>query len=160
MCHPPAAALFETGSSRMPQTRTVLVIDDDPNIREVLQLVLEDHGFRVIGAPDGEVGIDKALKDKPHLIIVDMMMPKVSGFIVLERLKHQHKLTTPIIMLTGNESDHQRAYAEFLGADLYLTKPIRPYQLFEAIARFLPVGFAPHSYATAATVQEPVGQRY
>lgn len=122
----------------MTTSRTVLVIDDDPNLRDALQLVLRDNGFNVCTAPDGEIGIARALQDRPQLIIVDMMMPKVSGFVVIEQLKQQHQLHTPIIMLTGHDNEHQRAYAEFLGADVYLTKPIRAHQLFAAIDQLCP----------------------
>jgi len=123
----------------MPIQRTVLVIDDDSNVREVLQMALEDCGYRVLCAPDGEVGISRALKEAPDLVIVDMMMPVVSGFVVLERLKQQHQFAVPIIMLTGNESDQQRLYAEFLGVDVYLNKPVRRTHLLEAVSRFCPL---------------------
>jgi DNA-binding response OmpR family regulator len=122
----------------MPAARTVLVIDDDPDIRDLLRSALEDRGFRVQCAPDGEIGIIKALNASPDLVIVDMMMPRASGFQVLEKLKLHHGLPAPIIMLTGNDSDHQRAYAESLGVDAYLCKPVRPAQLFQTVDRFCP----------------------
>jgi DNA-binding response OmpR family regulator len=100
---------------------------------------LEDRGYLVVCAPDGEVGVARALKDRPDLVIVDMMMPRASGFVVLERLKQQHRVRVPIIMLTGNDSDHQRAYAEFLGADVYLNKPVRPSQLFQSVDQLCPL---------------------
>ena len=123
----------------MSAIRTVLVIDDDPDICETLQMALEGHGYRVICAADGETGIHRALKDRPDLLIVDMMMPRTSGFVVLDRLKHHHRLQVPIIMLTGNESDHQRAYAELLGVDEYLNKPVYPAQLFRSVNHFCPL---------------------
>jgi DNA-binding response OmpR family regulator len=122
----------------MAVTRTVLVIDDDPDIREALQAILEGRGLCVRCAADGEVGIASALDAPPDLVIVDMLMPRASGFVVLERLKQQHRLTVPVIMLSGIDSDHQQAFAEFLGADLYLRKPVRPAQLFQAVDRFCP----------------------
>jgi DNA-binding response OmpR family regulator len=122
----------------MPVARTVLVVDDDPDICEALQATLEARGLRVRCAPDGEAGIASALGAPPDLMIVDMMMPRASGFVVIERLKQHHRLMVPIIMLTGNDSDHQRAYAELLGADVYLRKPIRPAQLFQAVDRYCP----------------------
>jgi DNA-binding response OmpR family regulator len=127
--------------------RTVLVIDDDPNVQEALQIALEDQGYQVFGAADGETGILRALRDGPDLIICDMMMPRVSGFRVVERLKSDHRLTTPIIMLTGNDSDHQKTYAEFLGVDGYLLKPVRPQQLFHAVNRLCPPTMPVPSYA-------------
>lgn len=122
----------------MSDARTVLVIDDDPDICEALQTALEGRGLRVRCAPNGEIGMESALRNPPDLVILDMMMPRVSGFIVLERLKQHHRLNVPIIMLSANDSDHQRAYAEFLGADLYLHKPIRPAVLFQAVDRLCP----------------------
>ena len=124
----------------MTGTRTVLVIDDDPDIRDLLRDALEDRGYRVVCAPDGVVGVARAVKAPPDLVIVDMMMPRASGFVVLERLKQEHRLPVPIIMLTGNDSDHQRAYAECLGVDLYLNKPVGPAELFRAVERFCPPG--------------------
>ena len=118
--------------------RTVLVIDDDPDIRDLLQDALQGRGFRVDCAPDGEVGVAKAIQSPPDLVIVDMLMPRVSGFTVLERLKQHHRLPVPIIMLTGNDSDQQRAYAEFLGVDAYLNKPVHPALLFETVDQFCP----------------------
>ncbi len=118
---------------------TVLLIDDDPNVRESLRMVLRDEGYRVIEACDGELGIGKAVSERPNLIIVDMMMPKVSGFLVIERVKHQHRLNVPIVMLTGNDSDHQRSYAEFLGVDAYLSKPVRMSQLMAVVERLCPL---------------------
>lgn len=117
--------------------RTVLVIDDDPDVLEAIQIVLEDRGFRVVCAADGDSGIRRALSDRPDLVIVDMMMPRTSGFVVLDRLKHHHRLHTPIIMLTGNESDQQREYAVFLGVDEYMSKPVQPAQLLRSIDYFL-----------------------
>jgi len=104
--------------------QTILVIDDDPDIRGDLQMLLEDQGYRVITAPDGAAGLNRAISERPNLVIVDMMMPKMSGFVVLERLKQEDHPSLPVIMLTANESDQQRAYAEFLGVDAYLNKPI------------------------------------
>jgi DNA-binding response OmpR family regulator len=122
----------------MTVARTVLVIDDDPDIRELLQDVLQERGFRVVCAPDGDIGVAKAVQAPPDLVICDMMMPRASGFTVLERLKQHHRLSIPIIMLTGNDSDQQRTYAEFLGVDVYLNKPVRADELFEAVDRFCP----------------------
>lgn len=130
--------------------RTVLVIDDDPGVQEALQIALEDQGYLVVGATDGETGIAQALRDAPDLVICDMMMPRVSGFVVVERLKADRRFRVPIIMLTGNDSAHQRTYAEFLGVDDFLLKPIRPQQLFHAVNRLCPPSKPVPSYAGAS----------
>lgn len=126
----------------MAVARTVLVIDDDPDIRDLLRSALEERGFHVHCAADGEIGVSKAISSPPDLVIVDMMMPRASGFQVLEKLKQHHHLPVPVIMLTANDSDQQRAYAEFLGVDAYLNKPVRPAQLFQAVDRFCPPAVA------------------
>jgi len=123
----------------MSDSCTVLVIDDDPDVRDVLQMALEKWGYRVLCAADGDAGIARALSDGPDLIILDMMMPRVSGFAVLQRLKQHHRLEVPVIMLSAIESDHQRAYAEFLGADLFLMKPIRPLDLLQNVRGLCPL---------------------
>jgi DNA-binding response OmpR family regulator len=128
---------------------TILVIDDDPDIRCDLTMLLEDQGYRVITAGDGQAGLNRAQADRPDLVIVDMMMPKMSGFIVLERLKQHQKQQLPVIMLTANESDHQRAFAEFLGVDAYLNKPIGTKALLDRVHGLCPIKSSqPTSVAT------------
>jgi DNA-binding response OmpR family regulator len=125
------------GAAFMVAPQTILVIDDDPDIRDDIQSLLENQGYRVVTAPDGQVGLQRALTDKPDLIVVDMMMPKVSGFVVVERLRQAQQMV-PIIMLTANESVHQRTWAEFLGVDAYLKKPVRFRQLLDHMRRLCP----------------------
>jgi DNA-binding response OmpR family regulator len=140
----------------MVDTPTILVIDDDADIRGDLQMILEDQGYRVVTAPDGQVGLKCALAERPNLIICDMMMPKMSGFIVLERVKQHQHLKTPFIMLTGNSSDHQRAFAEFLGVDAYLNKPIGIKALRDQLQRFCPIPLAGPMVATPMPVETTV----
>jgi DNA-binding response OmpR family regulator len=128
---------------------TILVIDDDPDIRSDLQSLLQDRGYRVLTACDGQAGLQRAIADKPDLVIVDMMMPKMSGIMVVERFKQQSKRPVPVIMLTGNESEHQRTLAEFMGVDVYLNKPIGIRQLLEHTQRLCPHSPAPEPAVTA-----------
>jgi DNA-binding response OmpR family regulator len=123
----------------MPAARTVLVIDDDPDIRDAVRDVLQDRGLTVVCAPNGEAGLVRAAADRPDVVIVDMMMPGISGFMVLERLKRQSRVRIPVIMLSGNESGYQRAYAEFLGVDHFLNKPVGAAILFDTVQKLLPV---------------------
>ena len=113
--------------------KKILLVDDDREIVESMRIALDASGFETLVARDGNQGLAMVECEDPDLVILDMMMPRVSGFIVLERLKQHHRLSVPIIMLSANDSDQQRAYAEFLGADLYLHKPIRPAVLFQAV---------------------------
>jgi len=123
----------------MSDSRTILIVDDDTDIRELIQIALEEWGYQVVSAADGNAGVALALTDRPDLVILDMMMPRVSGFAVLQRLRQQHRLDVPVIMLSGIESDHQRDYAELLGADLFLKKPIRPLELLQSVRRLCPL---------------------
>ena len=126
---------------------TILIIDDDPSVRESLEIVLVHEGYRVLTASDGEAGIQAARTQLPNLIIVDMMMPFASGFVVTERLKQHYRLEIPIIMLTANDGEHQRSFAEFLGVDRYLNKPIRQRHLLEAVSSLCPGPVPTPTYA-------------
>lgn len=122
---------------------TILVIDDDPGVRESLRSVLEDWGYRVRLAADGQAGIDAALARIPDLIIVDMMMPRASGFTVLDRLRNQHHLSVPIVMLSGNGNEPQRSLAAVLGADRFLNKPVHAEELQNVLSELLAVSPSP-----------------
>lgn len=115
-------------------------------------MVLEDHGYRVITAPDGVSGLRMASDERPDLVIVDMMMPRMSGFTVLERIKESSTLTMPVLMLTANESDEQRTFAHCLGVDAYLNKPIGTRQLIDHVQRLCPVSRP----LTLSTARNPV----
>src|SRR5262245_43441455 len=123
----------------MDPSKTILVIDDEPDIIIGQQTALERAGYRVLTAGDGQSGIALALHERPDLVIVDMMMPRQSGFVVLERLKEHFGTDFPVIMMTANAADEQRAYAEFLGVDAYLLKPITAEQLLITVRRCLPL---------------------
>lgn len=140
----------------MVDARTILVIDDDPDIRGMLQMILEEQGYHVLTAPDGQAGLQRAISDLPDLVIVDMMMPKMSGFVVLERIKQSNQLTMPVIMLTANESEQQRAFAEFLGVDAYLNKPIGTRQLLDKLKILCPTPVSSPSRATSLAVETAV----
>jgi DNA-binding response OmpR family regulator len=126
----------------MANTKTVLLVDDDPDIRSALQTVLERKGYRVLTASDGNMGLAVAERESPHLVIVDMMMPKKSGFLVLEKLKSRPEGGPKVIMITGNEGSRHRAYAEILGVDDYIRKPFEMARLVEAAERLCPLGEA------------------
>jgi DNA-binding response OmpR family regulator len=116
------------------QRKTVLIVDDDYEIVSSLRAVLESKGFRVVSAHDGNAGLAAAERETPNLIIVDMMMPKKSGFLVVEKLKRS-KSPPPVIMITANEGSRHRAYAELLGVDAYIRKPFAMEKLLEEVDR-------------------------
>jgi DNA-binding response OmpR family regulator len=123
----------------MADTKTVLIVDDDPDILSALRTVLERKGYRVLTASDGNMGLAVAEREAPQLVIVDMMMPKKSGFLVLEKLKSRPDGAPKVIMITANEGSRHRAYAEILGVDEYIRKPFEMNRLLEAAERLCPV---------------------
>jgi DNA-binding response OmpR family regulator len=125
----------------MPRPITVLVVDDDTDILGALQTVLQRTGYRVLTATDGNMGLAVAERESPDLVVVDMMMPKKSGFLVLEKLKSRPD-GPKVIMITANEGSRHRAYAEVLGVDEYLRKPFEMAKLVEAAQRLCPLSEA------------------
>ena len=121
----------------MSALKTVLLVDDDIDIIESMRTVLEARGFRVMVARDGNAGLTMAERENPDLIILDMMMPKKSGFLVLEKLKGRPGGMIPTIMITGNEGSRHRAYAEMLGVRDYLRKPFAMEKLVRAVEQVL-----------------------
>lgn len=107
--------------------KTVLIVDDDPDMLNALTTVLADTGAVIETAADGNAAVQAAQSQDPDIIILDAMLPKKSGFLVLEKLKGTRKRGERplIIMITGNEGKRHRTWAESLGVDGYITKPFR-----------------------------------
>jgi DNA-binding response OmpR family regulator len=120
----------------MSDTRTILIVDDDTELVEGLRLVLERQGFHVLEARDGHQGRQMIYNHRPDLVILDMMMPRMGGYPVLEHFRDK-KDTPPIIMITANEGSRHKAYAEFLGVVDYIRKPFAMERLLEAVQRAL-----------------------
>jgi DNA-binding response OmpR family regulator len=118
--------------------KTVLIVDDDPVIVTALRTVLQRAGYRIVTAADGDAGLAAAEREAPDLVIVDMMMPRKSGLLVLEKLKAS-PASPPAIMITANEGDRHQAYAQHLGANDYLRKPLDVEQLLASVQRLCPL---------------------
>lgn len=113
---------------------SILVIEDEENVRENLVEFLESEGYRVMSAPDGEVGIQLARRELPDLIICDILMPRVDGFGVLARLSRDEVTTSiPFLFLTALSIEAKRRLAMGLGADDYITKPFSLDDLSNAV---------------------------
>ncbi len=121
----------------MPASKTILLVDDDTEIIESMRAVLEGKGYRILVARDGNAGLAVAERENPDLIVLDMMMPKKSGFLVLEKLKSRPGGLIPTIMITANEGSRHRAYAEFLGVRDYIRKPFALEKLVRSVAKIL-----------------------
>jgi len=101
----------------------VLLVEDDNNLREIYQARLSAEGYQLITARDGEEGLAQAVKEKPDLIICDVMMPRVSGFEMLDILRSTQGIqNTRVIVMTALSQAEDKARAEKLGADMYLVK--------------------------------------
>lgn len=115
---------------------TVLTIEDQADIRRLIRMTLEFKGYRVLEAGDGAEGLALARRERPDLILLDVMMPGVDGLSVSRSLAADAVLgRTPVIMLSalGTAEDHQAGLAT--GARAYLVKPFSPWQLLELVAR-------------------------
>ncbi len=121
--------------------RKILVVDDDPDIMTALTTTLSDMGADLATATDGNQAVTRSQEHKPELVILDMMLPKRSGFLVLENIKRlcaDSPETTPkIIMITGNPGSRHKVYAQAQGVDIYINKPFRMENLLAAVRKLL-----------------------
>jgi len=124
-------------SEKADDAQRILIVDDDPDIIESVRYALEKSGYEVLVARDGNQGLAMAEREGPDLIILDMMMPKRSGFLVMEKLRRSSGQPHKIIMITANEGNRHKAYAEMLGVDDYIRKPFNMDQLLESVAKIL-----------------------
>ena len=106
----------------MNEKKTVLIVEDEKSIVDILRFNLEKEGYRCIAANDGEAGLNAALSENPDLILLDLMLPEMNGFDVCRSLREQGR-TTPVIMLTAREEETDKVMGLELGADDYITKP-------------------------------------
>jgi DNA-binding response OmpR family regulator len=117
--------------------KRILLVDDDREIVESMRIALEAAGYAVLVARDGNQGLAVAEREDPDLVILDMMMPKRSGFLVLEKLRRSRPVPLRIIMVTANEGSRHKAHAETLGVDDYIRKPFAMDRLLSSVTRLL-----------------------
>lgn len=122
----------------MADQKTILIVDDDRELVDGLRAMLERQGHRVIQAHDGHQGKAAIYNQRPDLVILDMMMPRMGGYPVLEHFRDK-KDAPPVIMITANEGSRHKAYAEYLGVVAYIRKPFATEKLLEAVDK----AFAP-----------------
>jgi len=122
----------------MASSKKILLVEDEPEFRMALRMRLEANGYEIIEAEDGVMGLDLARNQKPDLIVLDIMLPKMDGFKVARLLKfdekHKH---IPIIMLTARAQQSDKETGLAVGANAYLTKPFKPQEILDIIARLL-----------------------
>ena len=116
----------------------ILLIEDEKNILELVKYNLEKEGFRVLTASKGTTGLEIALKEKPKLLILDLMLPEMNGLEICKILKQNPKTKSlPIIMLTAKGTESDKVLGLELGADDYITKPFSPRELVARIKAVL-----------------------
>ena len=117
---------------------TILVVDDEPDIIEILKFNLEKEGFKVLSASNGKMGLEVAEEHLPDLIILDIMMPQMDGVEVCRQLRSKKEFNDVLIVfLTAREEDYSQIAALDVGGDDYITKPIRPRVLISRIKALL-----------------------
>jgi two-component system KDP operon response regulator KdpE len=119
----------------IPKGQLILVVDDEARMVRFIQLNLEHDGFRVISAYNGREALDHVRSKLPNLVLLDVMMPDLDGFEVLERIRDQSNV--PVIMLTAKGEEDDRVRGLELGADDYITKPFSPRELVSRVRAVL-----------------------
>jgi DNA-binding response OmpR family regulator len=116
----------------------VLIAEDEPNIVESLTFILKREGCLVTAVFDGEAVLETLLTEKPSVVILDVMLPKLNGFEVLKRIKADPALKAiPVMVLTAKGQDKDRKTAEDLGADAFVTKPFANRDIVERVLRLV-----------------------
>jgi len=114
---------------------TILVVDDEVNIRDLAQLYLEKDGYRVVTAVDGLQALAMIKQESPTLMVLDLMLPELDGWEVCRRVRQESNL--PILMLTARDDDIDKIVGLEMGADDYLTKPFNPRELVARVRAIL-----------------------
>lgn len=114
---------------------TILVVDDEVNIRELARMYLEQEGFQIVTAVNGQQALEQVRQDPPSLVVLDLMLPEVDGWEVCRQIRKKSNL--PIIMLTARDDDVDKIVGLELGADDYLTKPFNPRELVARVRAVL-----------------------
>ncbi len=114
---------------------TILVVDDEPSIREVVSIYLERAGYRVVAVGDGQAALEALEKQTPDLVVLDLMLPTVDGLEITRQLRALGD--TPIIMLTARRTEMDRILGLELGADDYVVKPFSPRELVSRVKAVL-----------------------
>ncbi len=116
--------------------RTIAVVDDDPDILQSVELAFRHEGATTLTASDGLSALHLVRESKPDLLVLDMMLPRSSGLLVLEKMQEE-KIVMPVIMITANLGKRHREFALGIGARAYLFKPVSLVRLLDTAASLL-----------------------
>ena len=119
--------------------KSILLVDDEPHVLEVLKVTLEDFGFQLLEAEDGPSALQVVRDRKPDLVILDVMLPSMSGLDVCRTLREENGQEMPVILLTARSGEEDERAGYEAGADRYLTKPFSPLTLQTEVVKLLPV---------------------
>jgi DNA-binding response OmpR family regulator len=128
---------------------TILIVDDEPSIREVVSIYLRRAGYQVVVAHDGQAALEALDRQPPDLVVLDLMLPKVDGLEIARRLRAEND--TPIIMLTARREETDRITGLEMGADDYVVKPFSPRELVSRVKAVLR-----RTHPSAPTAEEEV----
>lgn len=116
-------------------SKKILIVDDEPHIRLLLEQTLEeleDYGVEFYSAENGEIALQQIQNQRPDLVFLDVMMPKMNGFDVCKTVKHDLGMATPyIVILTAKGQEYDKQKGQEVGADRYITKPFNPDEIME-----------------------------
>ena len=117
--------------------KRVLLVDDDPELLESVRIALTMRGYEVLTACDGAEALARVERDRPDLMVLDLVMPRRSGLTVLDRMHRTAMRSTPIIMMTGTDEERHRDAAKLRGVSVFLSKPFAIEQLLSAVDTIL-----------------------
>ena len=119
-------------------SQTILIADDEEDLRRLVAITLEDPAYRIVTAVDGEQALNQIRQTRPDLVILDWKMPRVNGLEVVKQLR-QNPTTTgiPVVLLTANPSQKDQAEVQALGIVAYLVKPFSPLELLHLVQEIL-----------------------
>ena len=140
----------------MDNQKTILIVEDEKNIVDIVKFNLMREGYRTIEAYDGEEGLNKARSENPDLVLLDVMLPKMIGFDVCKTLRAEGN-NVPVIILTAREEETDKVFGLEIGADDYMTKPFSMWELVARVgANIRRTAMAASAAAAAATSAMPV----
>ena len=122
-------------SALEPARQLILIVDDEPALIEILRAYLDDEGFAVIEAGDGQTGLDMALQNHPDIVLLDLNLPRLSGIEVFRRIRAASNV--PVIMVTSRIAEVDRVVGLELGADDYISKPFSPREVVARVKAVL-----------------------
>ena len=116
----------------------ILIVEDSPTTRRQIAEILGKEGYEILTAEDGQVALDLIHEHHPELVVLDIVLPKKNGYQVCRTIKSNPDLAIKVMMVTAKDQAKDRIWGKRQGADFYLSKPINPEELVEAVKRLVP----------------------